>query len=95
MPGVSNLTATRRTLRALRVAERVGDAEAGLAQLALTTAGALDEVVAGGEKRYVVAQLARAHLLTLQALLAVPGPEPEDGWDLLLQAAAGRSVRPE
>ena len=47
---------------------------AAFATLALTTAKALDEVVASGEKRYVVAQLARSHLLALETLqhLEVP-----------------------
>jgi hypothetical protein len=76
----SNLTAARRTVRALRQAERVTEAHAGLCKLTETLAEQLDQVVEGGEKRYVVAQLGRAYLLALGALLAVPEPVGGEGW---------------
>jgi hypothetical protein len=38
----------------LRKQERVTEANAALAQLALTTAGALDDVASSDEKRYLV-----------------------------------------
>jgi len=71
MPARSNLSSTRRTVTSLRGLSRLGPEHAGLVLLAETTARALDEILAGDEKRYVVAQLARAHLLTLEALLRV------------------------
>ena len=43
MPTATNLSSTRRTVRALRKQERLTEANAALAQLALTTAAALDE----------------------------------------------------
>jgi hypothetical protein len=55
-----------------------------LATLALTTARALDEVVASSEKRYVVAQLSRAHLLALEALTSIDKPETPDLVDQFL-----------
>jgi hypothetical protein len=88
MPVATNLSSTRRTVRALRKQERVTEANAALAQLALTTAAALDEVVAGGEKRYVVAQLARSQLLALRALLATPEVAGPDGFDAFLRDLA-------
>jgi hypothetical protein len=79
----TNLTMTRRTIRALRRAERLTDTDAGLARLALTTAQALDDVLAQGEKAYAVAQASRVHLLALEALLALPAPvdSDADGFD--------------
>jgi hypothetical protein len=81
----SNRSATARTVRALRGAERITDEHAGLVRLAETTAAALDEVVASAEKRYVVAQLARAHLLAMEALLSVPPANNIAPFDRLLE----------
>jgi hypothetical protein len=47
MAGVSNVSSTRRTIRALRRHEVLTEQHAALATLALTTAQALDDVVAG------------------------------------------------
>jgi hypothetical protein len=44
--------------------------------------------VSSGEKRYVVAQLARSHLLVLQALLATPDAVGPDGFDAFLRDLA-------
>jgi hypothetical protein len=66
----SNLSSTKRTVAALRRGSRLGPEHIALVGLAETTAKELDEVVDGEEKCYVVAQLARAHLLTLEALRA-------------------------
>ena len=77
MGAATNVSATRHTLRTLRRTERLTEAHA---TLALTTARALDDVVASDEKRYVVAQLSRAHLLALEALLSVPEPAAADEW---------------
>jgi hypothetical protein len=85
MGAASNLSATRRTIRALRRHEMLTETHAALATLALTTARALDDVVAGDDKRYVVAQLSRAHLLALEALVAVvPEPSSPDAIDVWL-----------
>jgi hypothetical protein len=84
MGAATNVSATRRTLRTLRRTERLTEAHAALATLALTTARALDDVVVSEEKRYVVAQLSRAHLSALEALLSVPEPAAPDGFDQLL-----------
>ena len=74
----SNLSSTRRTVAALRRQSWLGPEHAGLVLLAETTAQALDDVAGGDEKRYVVAQLARAHLLALEALLHLAGDTPLD-----------------
>ena len=71
MASRTNLSSTRRTVAALRKDSRLGPEHAALVRLAETTAAVLDEVVAGDDKRYVVAQLARAHLLTVEALLTL------------------------
>jgi len=98
MPAATNLSATRRTLRALRRADRVTDAQAALATLALSTARALDDVLAGDGPSYAIAQTARAHLLTLQALLEQPEPATPDTIDQLLadimRPGAGASDAP-
>jgi hypothetical protein len=91
MSAATNLSSTRRTVRALRSQERVTEANVALATLAVTTAKALDDVLASGEKRYVVAQLARSHLLVLQALVATPEVVGPDGFDQFLAELA----RPE
>jgi hypothetical protein len=75
----------------LRQQERVTEANAALATLAMTTAKTLDDVLVSGEKRYVVAQLARSHLLVLQALLATHEAGGPDGFDQFLAELA----RPE
>jgi hypothetical protein len=50
----TNLSATRRTVRALRATERLTDANSGLVTLALTTADALDDALSGAAKAYEV-----------------------------------------
>jgi hypothetical protein len=75
---------TRRMIRALRRGERLTDAHAALPTLALTTARALGDVVASTERRYVVAQLARAHLLALGLIVTLPEPETPDAIDAFL-----------
>jgi hypothetical protein len=88
MPVGSNLQATRATVRALRRAERVTEADAALVRLAESTAAALDEARAGDAKPYAVAAVARAHRDVLGALLArADGRAPTDDIDELLQAA--------
>jgi len=84
MPTASNLSSTRRTIKALRTAERITESNIALATLALTTARALDEVLASGTKHYTVDRLARAHLSVLQALEAALGPEAPDAFAELL-----------
>jgi hypothetical protein len=88
------MSATRRTLRAMRRAELLTEANAALAMLALTTARALDDVVRGDDKRYVVAQLSRAHLLALEALARVPEPPMPDAVDALLAEIMRPRTRP-
>jgi hypothetical protein len=71
-------------VRALRQSERLTEANMALAPLAFTTARALDEVIASDEKKYVVAQLSRAHLSTLEALASLASPESPDVVDQFL-----------
>lgn len=84
MPAASNLSSTRRTIKALRQSERITEANIALAQLALTTARSLDEVVASGERHYIVDRLARAHLFVLKALAETPEPDGPDPFAELL-----------
>src|SRR5262249_55543169 len=78
MAAASNVSSTGRTIRALRRVEHLTEANIALATLALTTARALDDGIASDAKRYVVAQLSRAHLLALEALVALPEPRSPD-----------------
>jgi hypothetical protein len=89
MASRTNLSSTSRMVAALRKGSRLGPEHAALVRLAETTAAALDEVVAGDDKRYVVAQLARAHLLTVEALLSV---YDEDHLDPFAAFVAGLST---
>jgi hypothetical protein len=84
MTPTSNVSSTRRTVRALRAAERLTDANAGLVTLALTTAAALDDARSGSAKAYEIAQLARCHLSALEALERSPEPMVPNGLDRLL-----------
>ncbi len=96
MPAASNLSSTRRTIKALRRSERITEANIALAQLALTTARSLDEVVASGERHYVVDRLARAHLFVLKALAETPEPDgPDPFGELLTQMMAPTPGTPE
>ncbi len=54
------------------------EANIALAQLPLTTARSLDEVVASGERHYIVDRLARAHLSVVKALEQTPEPDGPD-----------------
>jgi hypothetical protein len=56
MGSKTNLSATRRTVRALRRADRVGEDDGAPIRLAKTTATTLDEVVIRGEKAYAIAR---------------------------------------
>jgi hypothetical protein len=85
---VPTLTSTRRTVAALRKGSGLGPEHAALIRLAETTVAALDEVVTGEDKRYVVAQLARGPLLTVEALLNV---YDEDHLDPFAAFVAGLS----
>lgn len=82
--GVStNLSATKRTVRALRRAERVGEADAASIRLAESTATALDTALAIGAGPSALAALARAHGAALAALREETTPTP-DGLDAFL-----------
>jgi hypothetical protein len=85
----SNLSATRRTVRALREAEQITDRHAGLVQLAESLARTLDEVLASDDKRYVVAQLARAHQAALGAFLGIAEPVVAEPIEQLLAHLGG------
>ena len=89
----TKLSITRRTAAALGKGSRLGPEHAALVRLAETTATALDEVVAGDEKRYVVAQLARAHLLTVEALLSVYDEDHLDPFATFVAGMSTPSVR--
>jgi hypothetical protein len=68
----SNLSSTRQTVRALRARTAIGPEHAALVALAESTARALDAGIADEDgKKYAVAQLARAHLEAVRALLAM------------------------
>jgi hypothetical protein len=89
MATATNVSSTRRTVRALRRVGALTDAHAAHATLALTTARALDDALDTNEKRYVIGQLARAHLLAVDALAALAEPSPPDAFDAFL-AGLGR-----
>ncbi len=55
-----------------------------MAQLALTTAASLDQVVASGERQYVVDRLTHAHLMVLRALEDAHPPDEPNAWDELM-----------
>ena len=78
MPAASNLSSTRRMVKAPRQSERITETNIVLAQLALTTARSLDEVVANGERHYIVDRLARAHLFVRKALEETSNPDGPD-----------------
>jgi hypothetical protein len=92
MAPVTNLSATKRTVAALRRRSRLGAEHAGLVMLASSTARALDEVVAGDVKPYVIPQLARAHLLALQALLGLEPGTTVDPFTAFVAGLATPSV---
>jgi hypothetical protein len=81
MAAATNESSTRRMVRALRRGERLTDEHAGLATLALSTARALDDARARDARTYELAQMARAHLLALEALSAIPEPMVPDALD--------------
>ena len=70
----TNLSATKRTVRALRRAERVGEADAASIRLAESTAAALDAALTAGAAPSALAALARAHGAALAALREEPTP---------------------
>ncbi len=84
MPAATNLSSTRRIVKVLRQSERLTESNIALGTLVLSTARALDEVLASGEKRYVVDRLSRAHLAALQALERTLGPDGPDPFAELL-----------
>ena len=78
----TNSAATRDTIRVLQAEGRLGPEDAGNVQLALSTAKALDEALTDrAGKKYVVAQLARAHQLALGTLLQMSTPTDGDAFD--------------
>ena len=88
MPARTNASATRATLRTLRSQERLLPEHAGLAQLAITTAKALDLTLSDeAGKKYAVAQVARAHLGALLAVLECESPRTPDAWDAVVAEA--------
>ena len=78
MRSVTNLSATRRTVRALRASERVGEADAGLIRLAETTAAALDNATKDDAPAYAVAKAATAHREALKTLIDYTWTQPPD-----------------
>ena len=84
----TNASATRATIRTLRSQDRLNPEHAGLAQLALSTAAALDDVLLDrAGKKYAVAQMARAHLGVLVALHELEAPRATDAWDAVVAEA--------
>jgi hypothetical protein len=83
----SNLAATRATCTALKADKRLNAEHAGLETLALWTAKMCDSL-GPAEKKYVVAALARAHLMVLQALLLLEAPGAGDAFEQLLASMA-------
>jgi hypothetical protein len=84
MGAVTNVSATRRTVRALREAERLTEADAAMVQLVRTTARALDDAVASGEKAYGIGKASTSHREALKTLLDYAQPEPPDSFDVFL-----------
>ena len=85
MGTVTNLSSTRRMVRAMRQSERLTESNIALGTLAVSTARALDEALVSGERRYVVDRLARVHLAALQALEQLPGSDTPDPFAELLR----------
>jgi len=69
-----NRYAVERSIRALRAEARVQAYDAALLAAVRSTARALD----AADKPYVVATVARVHLVGLQLLLGRPAPELDD-----------------
>ena len=69
-----NASAVERTIRALREAERIEAADAGLIAAARTTARALDHA----PSPYVAGTVARVHLEALRLLAGRPAPESDE-----------------
>jgi hypothetical protein len=89
----TNATATRAALRELRRSGRSPAENAGLEQLALSTAAALDAVLSDeSQKKYAVASIARAHLLALEALAGLARREPLDPFAAFVAGLALPSI---
>jgi hypothetical protein len=85
MPTRTNLGSTRRTVTALRKRACLGPEHEALVALAESTARSIDAAIADpAEKKYAVAQLARAHLEVVRALLAGLGNESLDPFAALV-----------
>jgi hypothetical protein len=76
-----NADAVERTIRALRAADRVEPADAGLVAAARTLARALDHA----PNPYVAGNVARVHLEALRLLTSRPAP-PTDELDAFLSS---------
>jgi hypothetical protein len=85
----TNLGSTRRMVTALQKRSSLGPEHAALVALAESTARAIDAAVADPtEKKYAVAQLARAHLEVLRALLTSMPGEPHDSFAAIVAELA-------
>jgi hypothetical protein len=80
-----NAAAVRALTRSLREREQLDARTLVLAQLALTSAQALDAAVAADTKVYAVANLVRAHGAVLTMLLGVTVTASEDVSSLLVE----------
>lgn len=93
MRKATNVSATRAGIRALHRTGRLGPELAGVEQLAVSLAGALDEVLSDpDQKKYVVAGLARAHLLVLEALAGALAEESLDPFAAFVASLGGPSL---
>lgn len=90
---VTNLSSTRRMVRALRQSEQLVEGNMALATLALATAKALDDAVATGAQPYAIDRLARAHLGALKALDEVTVADTGDDPFTALLAEMGTPTR--
>ena len=82
-----NRTATRRTIRALRVGGRLVEVDEAMIGLAVATADLLDEAISDPEeKTYAVAALGRLHLATILALQGREGSDSDIGLSEVIAA---------
>ena len=83
-----NRGAVERTLRAMRLADRVEPIDAALVAAVRSTAAALDDA----PSPYVAATVARVHLEALRLLTGKPAPEPDE-LDAFLRSLRAGPVR--
>ena len=83
----ANRAATRRTVRALRAGGRLENVDAAAIAAALTSADLLDAAILDADQpAYAKAQVVRAHLVALAALIGKDGGPSDDGVSAVIAA---------